>query len=62
MNLATGTYTVVRTEGSVILTRRKTPAMHEFMKAAGTPDREGDSLVYTIKKGTDKNETRLFAD
>ena len=50
LNLFTGTYTVVRTEGSVILTRRKTPAMSEFMKAAGSPDREGDSLVYLIKE------------
>lgn len=52
LNLITGTYTVIRTEGSVIITRRKSPMMSDFIKAAGIPDREGDFLVYRIKEGT----------
>ncbi len=50
LNLWTGTYTVIRDAGSVILTRRKTPAMSEFMKVNDPPDRDGYNLVYTIKR------------
>ena len=49
LNLSTGTYTVIRSEGSVILTRKETPAMNEFIREAGTPDRVNDTLVYQIR-------------
>lgn len=50
LNLWTGTYTVIRDAGSVILTRRKTPAMAEFMKETEPPERDGYNLVYSKKR------------
>lgn len=50
LNLWTGTYTVIRDAGSIVLTRRKTPAMNEFIKQAGTPVRDGYNLIYFKRK------------
>lgn len=50
ISVFTGTYTVIRDAGSVILTRRKTPAMSEFMRQNGPGVRDGNYIVYTPTK------------
>ncbi len=58
LSVFTGSYTVIRDAGSVIITRRKTPAMSEFMRQNGPGVRDGNYIVYmsTTKKEGESNE------
>lgn len=58
LNLFTGSYTVIRDAGSVIITRRKTSTMSEFMQQNGPGIPDGNYIVYmpTAKKEGESNE------
>lgn len=56
LNLFSGSYTVIRDAGSVIITRRKTPAMSEFMRENGPGVQDGNYIVYLPKKEGESDE------